>query len=72
MKENYFQAAIAILATLALFFFLGLAGDVDFTDQCILRMSQTEYDTIKQTLLDQDGHEPSEREIAHYWAEHNR
>lgn len=51
---------------------LGWAGDVDYCEQVILRMSFEEYDTIKQTLTDKNGSEPSEREIAHWYIDHHK
>jgi len=50
---------------------LGWAGDFDFCDQVILRMSQEEYDYVKDTLTRQNGSSPSEREIAHWYADHH-
>ncbi len=51
---------------------LGWAGDIDFCDQIILSMTQEEYDSVKTLLTnDNGGNEPSEREIAHWWAEHH-
>ena len=62
------MGCLVIMAFLAL---LGWAGDMDYTDQVILRMSYEEYDTIKAKLTTQYGHEPSDREIAHWWQEHH-
>ena len=45
---------------------------MDYTEQCILRMSYDEYDTIKARLTQLNGSEPSERDIAHWWAEHQQ
>ena len=72
MKSNYLKTAAALLCIVAFIAALGWAGDIDFTEQCILHMSCEEYDTIKTTLTQQNGYEPSERDIAHWWAEHNR
>lgn len=69
LQMTFFAGCIAVVA---FFMALGWAGDVDYTEQIILRMSYDEYNTIKETLKHQQGHEPSEREIAHYWADHNR
>ena len=70
--KNYYRAkiAIVILGIVAFFAALGWAGDMDYTDQCILNMSYEEYDTIKAKLTQLNGCEPSESEIAHYWADH--
>ena len=72
MKKNYLTAAIALLGVLAFFAALGWAGDMDYTEQCILRMSYDEYDTIKARLTQLNGSEPSERDIAHWWTEHQK
>ncbi len=68
----YLKLAAGCLVIMTFFAVLGWAGDVDYTEQCILRMSYEEYDTIKDTLTRQYGHEPSERDIAHYWANHRQ
>lgn len=72
--KNYYRAkvVIVILGIVAFLAALGWAGDMDYTDQCILNMSYEEYDTIKAKLTQEKGREPSESEIAHYWAEHVR
>ncbi len=72
MNKHLASLALALFAVVAFVAVLGWAGDMDFTDQCILRMSYEEYDTIKAKLTKQYGHEPSEREIAHWWADHDR
>lgn len=51
---------------------LGVIGYYDYTEQVILRMSYEEYDSVKALLTEQNGREPSEREIAHWWVERNR
>ena len=35
-------------------------------------MSHDEYDWVKDTLTKKHGKQPSEREIAHFWAEYNK
>lgn len=70
MKKH--SLIIALLGIIAFFALLGWAGDIDYTERCILRMSYEEYDTIKALLTGQDGHEPSQRDIAHWWAQHHR
>lgn len=70
MKSHYLKTATALIGIVAFIAALGWAGDMDYTDQCILRMSCEEYDTIKTTLTRLCGHEPSERDIAHWWADH--
>lgn len=69
MKNYFHQTAAVGICLLAFLLVLGWAGDVDFTDQIILSMSQEEYDTVKNHLTDKNGHEPSESEIAHWWVE---
>lgn len=72
--KNYYRAKIAvgIIGFVAFFAAIGWAGDVDYTEQCILRMSYEEYDTIKAQLTQMNGNEPSDREIAHWWAKHRK
>lgn len=69
MKNYFHQLAVVSICLLAFLFVLGWAGDVDFTDQVILSMSQEEYDTVKNHLTNKNGQEPSESEIAHWWVE---
>ena len=66
LKQQLAAAALAMTAFVAV---LGWAGDVDFTDQVILSMSQEEYDNVKSHLTSKNGRKPSEREIAHWWVE---
>lgn len=67
------KLAIAPMCIVAFFGLLGWAGDIDYCDQVILRMSQEEYDSIKALLTEQGhGREPSERDIAHWWGEHHK
>jgi hypothetical protein len=72
MNKHLATFTLALLAVIAFFVVLGWVGDMDYTEQCILRMSYEEYDTIKDSLTTRYGHEPSEREIANHWADHNR
>lgn len=72
MKHYRMKVAAAVAGIVAFFFLLGIAGDIDFTEQVILNMSFEEYDSIKALLSKQKGHEPSERDIAHWWVEHHR
>ena len=72
MNKNFTSLALVFLAVVALVAVLGWAGDIDFTEHCILHMSYEEYDTIKETLTKQYGYEPSESDIAHWWAEHRK
>ena len=68
MKDYGLKMTLAIAATLGFFFLLGIAGDYDYCDQVILHMGHDEYAWVKDTLTRQnDGVEPSEREIAHWW-----
>ncbi len=71
MKEYRLQLLAAFLAVIGLYAIMGLAGDIDFCDQVILRMSQEQYDYAKDTLTKQNGSTPSEREIAHWWYDHH-
>ena len=72
MKKVYLKLAVGCLGLVAFLALLGWAGDMDYTDQVILHMSYEEYDTVKQKLTDMFGHEPSQRDIAHWWAEHHK
>ena len=59
---------LGLMAFLAL---LGYVGDFDYCEQVILRMSQEQYDSVKNLLTEQNnGKTPSERDIAHWWVEH--
>lgn len=71
MKDWKLQTLAAFLLVMGLVFLAGLAGDFDFCDQVILSMSQEEYDYVKDTLTKMNGSSPSEREIAHWWADHH-
>ena len=66
------QLLAGIGAVIGFFMLLGIGGDIDYTDQCILQMTEEEYDTIRQELTRLHGSAPSERDIAHYWAERHR
>lgn len=72
--RNYCLAKVVVVVFGLLVFLaaIGWAGDMDYTDQCILRMSYEEYDAIKDSLTNKYGHEPSERDIAHWWAKHHK
>lgn len=70
MKHFGIKLIAACLLVIGFFVILGIAGDIDYCEQIILHMSQEEYDSIKK-LLSENGHHPSERDIAHWWAEHH-
>jgi hypothetical protein len=70
MKQYRLQLLAACLLSVGFFALLGWAGDIDYCDQVILNMSQDEYDNVKDTLTKKFGKSPSEREIAHWWADH--
>lgn len=69
MKKFQRTAAIAGVGIVLFFAVLGWAGDYDYCEQIILHMSQEQYDSVKRLLTDSNGCEPSDRDIAHYWAE---
>lgn len=71
MKDWKLQILAAFLMVSGFVFLLGLAGDIDFCDRVILSMTQEEYDQVKETLTKLNGNSPSEREIAHWWADHH-
>lgn len=66
-QRSVLIASIGIIIFMA---FLGWAGDIDFTEQTILNMSQEQYDSVKNHLTQQQGTEPSDSDIAHWWADH--
>ena len=68
---NKFQLIAAFCGIIAFFIVMGVAGDYDYCEQVILHMSQEEYDSVKELLTARDGECPSDREIAHWWAEEN-
>lgn len=72
MKDYRLRILAVICCIVGFLFILGIAGGYDYTDQVILSMSYEEYDMVKDTLMKQNnGEEPSEREIAHWWTEHH-
>ena len=72
MNKYRLQMLAAVAIVLAGSALLGWAGDCDYTEQVILRMSQEQYDYVKDTLTRlKNGSRPSEREIAHWWEEHH-
>lgn len=66
------QLLAGVVGVIVFFMLLGIGGDIDYTDQCILQMTEEEYDTIRQELTSLHGSVPSERDIAHYWAERHK
>ena len=70
MKQYRLQLLAACLLSVGFFALLGWAGDIDYCDQVILSMSQEQYDNVKDTLTKKFGKSPSDREIAHWWADH--
>lgn len=71
MRDYRLKVAAVLLGLIGFFILLGIGGDIDYTEQIILSMSQEQYDTVKQQLTELNGKRPSEREIAHWWAEHH-
>lgn len=71
MKDLKLNMLLGAAGLLLLFALLGVLGEMDWCDQVILRMSQQEYAWVKERLTEEKGGEPSEREIAHWWAEHH-
>jgi len=72
MNKYRLQLLAAVAMTIGFFALLGWAGDCDYTEQVILRMSCEEYDYAKDTLTKlKNGTRPSEREIAHWWEQHH-
>ncbi len=72
-NKNYFlQLAAACVAVIAFYLLLGIVGDYDYTEQIILSMSQEQDDSVMNHLRQVNGSTPSERQIAHWWAEHHQ
>lgn len=67
--DYWLHFAVALVIMVSAVILLGIAGDIDYCDQIILMMSQEEYDAVKAELTIQNGHSPSDRQIAHYWAD---
>lgn len=70
MKDLKLKLVVAGVLVMAFFGMLGVVGDYDWSEQVVLHMSYEEYDWVKDTLTKLKGSEPSERDIAHWWAEH--
>lgn len=72
MKDYRLKLAAGICCIVMIFAGMGIAGDYDWAEQVVLRMTQREYDWVKDTLTKLNhGDVPTEREIAHWWAEHH-
>ena len=71
MKHYRLKIFAAVCCIFAFIAVLGVMGDMDYCEQVILRMSQEEYDWVKDSLTKLNGDKPSEREIAHWWVEHH-
>lgn len=69
MKHLYIKLAVATCCIVSFFMLLGVVGDYDYTSQVVYNMSYEDYEEIKDLLTEQNGQEPTEREIAHYWVE---
>lgn len=62
---------VASVGIIAFFVLWGWIGDYDYCEQVILHMSQEQYDSVKNLLTERDGQAPSDKEIAHWWADHH-
>ena len=71
MKHLYLKLSGAICVGIMFFAILGVVGDYDYCEQIILHMTQEQYDSVKSHLYQELGKQPSERQIAHWWAEHH-
>ena len=71
MKNQGLKLTCACMAVVAFFIILGWTGDYDYCEQIILHMSQEEYDKVKNHLTELNGERPTERQIAHWWADHH-
>ena len=72
MKRYALHFIAAVAMVIGSVVILGIVGDFDYCDQVILNMSQEEYDSVKNHLKGEYGHEPSEREIAHWWVDNRK
>lgn len=72
MKNLWIKVAAATVCIIAFFMLLGVIGDYDYTSQVVYNMSYEDYEEVKGLLTEQNGQEPSEREIAHYWVENHQ
>ena len=72
MKNLYLKLIIATCGIVAFFMLLGVIGDYDYTSQVVYHMSMEDYEETKNLLTEQNGKEPTEREIAHYWVENQK
>ncbi len=70
MKKYIRSIAIASCGVILFFLLWGWIGDYEYCEQVIYHMTQEQYDSVKSYLAEQNGSEPSEREIAHWWADH--
>lgn len=71
MKKSDKGLLFGLGAIIALFLVIGWAGEYDYAEQVILHMSCDEYEWSKDTLTRKLGEKPTQREIAHWWAEHH-
>lgn len=71
MRHYRLKIIAATGCIVAFFLMLGVIGDFDYCEQVILHMSQEQYDWVKDSLTKRDGKKPTERQIAHWWAEHH-
>lgn len=71
MNRYRLQLLAAVMMVMGFVALIGWAGDYDWSEQQILRMTYEEYDWVKDTLTKLNGREPSEREMAHWWYEHH-
>lgn len=62
---------VASVGIIAFFVLWGWIGDYDYCEQVILHMSQEQYDSVKNLLTERNGQTPSDKEIAHWWADHH-
>lgn len=71
MKHLWLHFVMIVCCIIGAFVVLGLIGDYDYTSQVVYTMSYEDYMETRDLLTEQNGTEPSEREIAHYWQEHH-
>jgi hypothetical protein len=72
MKRTDKKILVTLVAFVAVILAIGFAGEYDWTEQTILHMSADQYEWVKDTLKKITGEQPSDNEIAHWWAEHHQ
>ena len=72
MKNLWLKLSAAVAVIIAVIVLLGIIGSYDYASQIVYNMSIEDYEEVKGLLTEQNGQEPSEREIAQYWVENHQ